>query len=58
MGRRVWLYEVKNFVLRDERTDQGPTVREMWGAPQDDEERSMAPVRIRKRVRELPIAAE
>jgi anaerobic magnesium-protoporphyrin IX monomethyl ester cyclase len=60
MGRRVWLYEVKNFILRDLRVSGGPTVGEMWGAPQDDEERSMAPVRIRRKPERapLPIAAE
>jgi anaerobic magnesium-protoporphyrin IX monomethyl ester cyclase len=60
MGRRVWLYEVRKFVFGDERTADGPTVREMWGAPQDERERSMAPVRLgRKRRRnELPLAAE
>lgn len=41
MGRRVWPYELKNFFLRDRRVANGPTLREMWGAPQDEEERSM-----------------
>ena len=62
MGRRVWLYEVKNFFLRDARLDEGPTVGEMWGAPQDEEEKSMAPIRLRRKetrgVEVLPIAAE
>ena len=49
MGRRVWLYEVKNFFFRDERLTDGPTVSEMWGAPQDEEEKSMAPIRIRRK---------
>ncbi len=58
MGRRVWLYEVRSFLF-GERTADGPTVREMWGAPQDERERSMAPVRLgRKRHRGLPLAAE
>ena len=46
MGRRVWFYEVKNFFVRDARVADGPTLEELWGPPQDDEERSMAPVRI------------
>jgi anaerobic magnesium-protoporphyrin IX monomethyl ester cyclase len=41
MGRRVWLYEIRNFFLRDRRTRRGPTVQEFWGNPQDGEERSM-----------------
>ncbi len=50
MGRRVWLYEIRNFFLRDRRLGKGPTVREFWGLPQDAEERSMearpSPVRV------------
>jgi anaerobic magnesium-protoporphyrin IX monomethyl ester cyclase len=42
MGRRVWLYEIRNFFLRDRRTRKGPTVQEFWGQPQDAEERSMS----------------
>jgi anaerobic magnesium-protoporphyrin IX monomethyl ester cyclase len=41
MGRRVWLYELKNFFLRDRRTRKGPSVEEFWGKPQDHEEKSM-----------------
>jgi anaerobic magnesium-protoporphyrin IX monomethyl ester cyclase len=41
MGRRVWPFELKNFFLRDRRTEAGPTVEEMWGAPQAHEEKSM-----------------
>jgi anaerobic magnesium-protoporphyrin IX monomethyl ester cyclase len=41
MGRRVWLYEIRNFFLRDRRLPKGPTVQEFWGKPQDAEERSM-----------------
>ena len=57
MGRRVWLYEVKNFFFRDERLDSGPTVRELWGAPQDAEERSMAPIQIKRREKREESAA-
>jgi anaerobic magnesium-protoporphyrin IX monomethyl ester cyclase len=45
MGRRVWLYELRNFFLRDRRLVDGPTVRELWGEPQDAEERSMTTAR-------------
>lgn len=48
MGRRVWLHEVKSFLFRDRRVEDGPTVGELWGAPQDEEERSMVPIRIRR----------
>jgi anaerobic magnesium-protoporphyrin IX monomethyl ester cyclase len=41
MGRRVWPYEILNF-LRDRLTRNGPTVAAFWGAPQDTEEESMA----------------
>jgi anaerobic magnesium-protoporphyrin IX monomethyl ester cyclase len=41
MGRRVWPYEIRNF-LRDRRLKDGPTVAEFWGAPQDSEEESMS----------------
>jgi anaerobic magnesium-protoporphyrin IX monomethyl ester cyclase len=41
MGRRVWPYEIRNF-LRDRRLKDGPTVAEFWGAPQDAEEESMS----------------
>ena len=54
MGRRVWTFEVKNFLFRDERTASGPTVRGFWGDPQDAEEEALAVPR-RKR---SPRAAE
>jgi anaerobic magnesium-protoporphyrin IX monomethyl ester cyclase len=41
MGRRVWPYEIWNF-LRDPLQRNGPTVAEFWGAAQDAEEESMA----------------
>ena len=44
MGRRVWPYEILNF-LRDPLTRTGPTVAEFWGAPQDSEEESMSATR-------------
>jgi anaerobic magnesium-protoporphyrin IX monomethyl ester cyclase len=45
MGRRVWPFEIKNFLLRDRRTETGPTVEEMWGRPQEHEEQSMVVLR-------------
>jgi anaerobic magnesium-protoporphyrin IX monomethyl ester cyclase len=41
MGRRVWRYEILNF-LRDRLVRRGPTVAEFWGAAQDAEEESMS----------------
>jgi len=41
MGRRVWPYEVFNFLFRDKRVKRGPTVAEFWGASQEKEEESM-----------------
>jgi anaerobic magnesium-protoporphyrin IX monomethyl ester cyclase len=46
MGRRVWPYELKNFLLRD-RLKVGPTLEEFWGAPQAAEEESMVVERRR-----------
>ena len=40
MGRRVWPYEIINF-LKDPLTRHGPTLSEFWGGPQDSEEESM-----------------
>ena len=41
MGRRVWFREVWGFLARDRRIQDGPTLAEFWGAPQDEEEESM-----------------
>jgi anaerobic magnesium-protoporphyrin IX monomethyl ester cyclase len=41
MGRRVWFFELRNFLFRDRRTSRGPSLEEFWGKPQDAEERSM-----------------
>lgn len=41
MGRRVWPYEIWNFLFRDRRTENGPTLTGFWGEPQDAEEESM-----------------
>ncbi len=58
MGRRVWSYEIKNFLLRDRRDDSGPTLRELWGEPQDANERSMLlqPSRSRRSAAPLRLA--
>ena len=42
MGRRVWFYEVWNFLFRDRRLARARRCDEFWGAPQDAE----VPVRI------------
>jgi len=43
MGRRVWLHEWREFLFRDRRVADGPTLRAFWGEPQDAEE---VPVRV------------
>lgn len=43
MGRRVLIHEWWNFCFRDRRVDDGPTLAEFWGAPQDHQE---MPLRI------------
>lgn len=48
MGRRVWPYEILNF-LRDRLVKRGPTVAEFWGAPQDSEEESMSATQPERR---------
>jgi anaerobic magnesium-protoporphyrin IX monomethyl ester cyclase len=55
MGRRVWPYEILNF-LRDRLIRNGPTVAAFWGAPQDAEEESMA-ARLPERRTDLRDAA-
>ena len=49
MGRRVWPYEILNF-LRARLLKSGPTVAEFWGAPQDGEEESMSAKEPERRV--------
>jgi len=41
MGRRVWLHEIWNFLLRDRRLRDGPSLAAFWGAPQDAEEEAL-----------------
>jgi anaerobic magnesium-protoporphyrin IX monomethyl ester cyclase len=47
MGRRVWFFELGNFLFRDRRLPRGPSLQEFWGTPQDAEERSMQVARPR-----------
>jgi anaerobic magnesium-protoporphyrin IX monomethyl ester cyclase len=47
MGRRVWPYEIWNF-LRDPLRKDGPTVAQFWGAAQDAEEEAMT-IRLDRR---------
>lgn len=35
IGRRVWPYEIWNFLFRDRYIKHGPTLAEFWGPPQD-----------------------
>src|SRR5262249_18075259 len=44
MGRRVWPYEIRNFLF-DRRVTDGPSVAQFWGAPQQNEEESMLSAR-------------
>jgi anaerobic magnesium-protoporphyrin IX monomethyl ester cyclase len=49
MGRRVWPYEIRNFLL-GRRLKNGPTVAEFWGTPQHAEEEAMAATRPERAV--------
>jgi anaerobic magnesium-protoporphyrin IX monomethyl ester cyclase len=52
MGRRVWFHEIGNFLFRDRRVVDGPTLEELWGAPQDGEQEALSrPGRADTRVR-------
>jgi anaerobic magnesium-protoporphyrin IX monomethyl ester cyclase len=50
MGRRVWPFEILNFLF-DRRLKDGPTVAEFWGEPQAHEEESMTATRPERRVK-------
>jgi anaerobic magnesium-protoporphyrin IX monomethyl ester cyclase len=41
MGRRVWFREVRQFIFRDKRVRNGPSLASFSGAAQDAEEESM-----------------
>ncbi|MCL5280986.1 MAG: hypothetical protein M1376_13890 [Planctomycetes bacterium] len=34
IGRKVWCYEIRNFLFRDRCRKTGPTLTEFWGRPQ------------------------
>lgn len=42
IGRRVWFFEWANWLFREQRVADGPTVEAMWGAPQVHEELPLA----------------
>jgi anaerobic magnesium-protoporphyrin IX monomethyl ester cyclase len=46
IGRRVWFFEWANWLFREQRTANGPTLEEMWGRGQVAEE---FPLTARKR---------
>lgn len=48
MGRRVWFHELHEFVFRRRHFDDGPSLKEFWGAPQEVEEEAMLPPRKRR----------
>lgn len=39
IGRRVWPFEIWNFLFHDRHEREGPTLAEFWGAPQDGHEK-------------------
>jgi len=41
VGKRVWPHEVWNFLFREKRRRDGPTLNEFWGPPLDAEEAAM-----------------
>lgn len=52
MGRRVWFHEVFNFLFRDRRLKKDlQTVRDFWGAPQDNEEEALQALPRRPKTR-------
>jgi anaerobic magnesium-protoporphyrin IX monomethyl ester cyclase len=52
IGRRVWPFEIRNFLFRDRRQKDGPTLAEFWGAPQDSEAKAMESHAKRKMVKQ------
>lgn len=50
LGRQVWPREIGNFLFRERRTKHGPTVRELWGEPQEHEGFAMAVPSIKAQV--------
>lgn len=50
MGRRVWFFEVRNWLFRDRRIGNGPTLNEFWG---DDLVAEQEPLRIAGRSKRM-----
>lgn len=48
IGRKVVAWEIRNFIWRDRRVKDGPTLVEFWGPPQDEHEEALdaTPIRI------------
>jgi len=44
VGRRAWLFEVREYLLFHSRRVQGVTVAKFWGSPQDHEEQALVPL--------------
>ncbi len=42
IGRKVWFSEIWNFFFRDKHLQDGPTLAEFWGAPQDKNDKAMS----------------
>jgi anaerobic magnesium-protoporphyrin IX monomethyl ester cyclase len=57
IGRRVWPYEIKNFLIRDRHIKDGPSLTEYWGAPQDAEEEALRPLPTPKTIKREPVDA-
>jgi anaerobic magnesium-protoporphyrin IX monomethyl ester cyclase len=57
IGRRVWPYEIRNFLFRDRHTKDGPTLTEYWGVPQDAEEEALRPLSTPKTIKREPVDA-
>jgi anaerobic magnesium-protoporphyrin IX monomethyl ester cyclase len=41
IGRKVWFYEIWNFLFRDHLQKYGPALEEFWGIPQNGEQNSL-----------------
>lgn len=55
MGRRVIVHELWNFLFHDLRVSNGPTLRQLWGMPQEHQE---IPLRIFRQRMKLEMPAE
>jgi anaerobic magnesium-protoporphyrin IX monomethyl ester cyclase len=44
VGRRAWLFEVREFLLRGSYSRRETTLAEFWGAPQDDDQQALVPL--------------